>query len=49
MKYVRERAKVGGMKSQNKGPRMRLKLNMALHYGMFSFQGPSLSRRQSFS
>ncbi len=38
----------GGMKSQNKGPRMRLKLNVALHFGNVLFPGHIIKQEAKF-
>ncbi len=36
------------MKSQNKGPRMRLNLNMALHFENVLFPGPMIKQEGKF-
>ncbi len=38
----------GGMKSQNKGPKMRLKLNVALNFGNVLFPGPMIKQEVKF-
>jgi len=48
MNYVRDRAQGGGMKSQNKGPRMKLKLNVALHFGNDLFLRPIIKQEAKF-
>jgi hypothetical protein len=38
----------GGVKSQNKGPTMRLKLNVALHFRNVLFPGPMIKQEAKF-